>query len=428
MIQKIAIFWFRKDLRLTDNVGLHIALKSKFPVLPLYIFNIHTLEGLPKNDARVSFVYDTCKTIYGTLQAKGGSLYCRKGNPLEVFKELTKKFDVAEVYSNKDYEPYSLQRDTEVQFFLESEGIVFKQYKDYVLFEENEILKNDKTPYTVYTPYKNKWHDKLSDNDLFDYNVDSWSNYLPSNFQFPSLQELGFIHSEIHVRPYSLKNISSYEDTRNIPSVDGTTNLGPHLSLGTVSIRQIVRKARKHQVFVDELVWREFFKQILFHFPHVVGGNFKKNYAIGWRNNEREFEKWRQGITGYPLVDAGMRELNATGYMHNRVRMVTASFLCKHLLIDWTWGEAYFAEKLLDYDLASNNGNWQWVAGTGCDAAPYFRIFNPETQIKKFDSESKYVRKWIPELDSSSYPKPMVEHSFARERAISTYKKGILKK
>ncbi|MGA9637010.1 cryptochrome/photolyase family protein [Flavobacterium sp.] len=428
--QKVTVFWFRRDLRLEDNVGLFHALQSSFPVIPLFIFDDAILENLPKNDARVGFIYDTLAQINSELNAIGSSLLVKKGTTSRVWAQLIIEFDVQEVYSNKDYEPYAIQRDQTIATLLRNNGISFYWHKDQVIFEENEITKADGLPYTVYTPYKNKWLEKFRMQcPLLEYNTaEYYSNFHKSDFVLPSIQDIGFEENSIKVKPNNLTQIKTYHETRDFPALDTTSYLSPHLRFGTVSIRKLVNWSSKtNAVFLSELIWREFFMQILFHFPKVVTHNFKSSYdGIQWRNNEAEFERWCSGNTGYPMVDAGMRELNATGYMHNRVRMVVASFLCKHLLISWQWGEAYFAQKLLDYDLSANVGNWQWAAGTGCDAAPYFRVFNPEIQLKKFDEKEIYIRKWIPEFDLG-YEVPMVEHAFARDRAITTYKAGIVK-
>lgn len=424
--QKISLFWFRRDLRLNDNHGLHEALNGSFPVLPIFIFDDNILDELPKDDARLTFIYDTLSSINDTLKSHSSGLLCLKGKPIEVWKTLVNQYDIQEVYTNEDYEPYAIQRDQHVASLLKDSNIPFYAFKDQVIFEKDEVVKLDGKPYTVYTPYKNKWLEKFHDGLLKDYKVDSWQNYFKFQCDFPSLFDIGFQRSSIAVLPYDLSVADDYEDTRNFPAIIGTSALSPHLRFGTVSVREIVAKVKANSTFLSELIWREFFMQILFHFPDVVQHNFKRKYdGIQWRNNEEEFEKWKRGETGYPIVDAGMRELNETGYMHNRVRMITAGFLCKHLLIDWRWGEAYFAEKLLDYELSANNGNWQWSAGTGCDAAPYFRIFNPIEQIKKFDPDLKYIRKWVTDLDELTYPLPIVEHKFARERALKVYKVGL---
>jgi deoxyribodipyrimidine photo-lyase len=426
----VTIFWFRRDLRLEDNVGLFQALQSQYPVIPLFIFDEAILDSLPKNDARVSFIHDSLSKINVQLQEIGSSLLVKKGKTHEVWKQLIQEFDVKEVFFNKDYEPYAIQRDLVVCEVLEANKTIPFSFKDQVIFEEKEITKADGLPYTVYTPYKNKWLEKYkSMAPVPEYDAtEKFSNFYKNNFTFPTLEQIGFEKSSIKVIPHNLKNVATYHETRDFPALNTTTYLSPHLRFGTVSIRKLVNWAvRKNDVFLSELIWREFFMQILFSFPKVITHNFKSAYdGIQWRNNEDDFKRWCSGTTGYPMVDAGMRELNQTGYMHNRVRMVVASFLCKHLLINWQWGEGYFAEKLLDYELASNVGNWQWAAGTGCDAAPYFRVFNPEIQLQKFDEKGIYIRKWIPEFDLG-YGKPMVEHAFARDRAIATYKAGILK-
>lgn len=428
--QQIAIFWYRRDLRLEDNVGLFHALDSKFPIIPLFIFDEDILDKLPKNDARVGFIHESLSKINAKLEELGSSLLVKKGKTNAVWQELIQEFDVKEVFFNKDYEPYAIQRDLAICELLESNKTNSFSYKDQVIFEETEITKADGLPYTVYTPYKNKWLEKYKTiAPIPEYvTTDKFANFQKSNFAFPTLDQIGFEESSIKVISHNLKNVSNYHETRDFPALDSTTHLSPHLRFGTVSIRKLVNWAvRKNDVFLSELIWREFFMQILFSFPKVVTHNFKSAYdGIQWLNNEDDFKRWCTGTTGYPMVDAGMRELNETGYMHNRVRMVVASFLCKHLLIQWQWGEAYFAEKLLDFELSANVGNWQWAAGTGCDAAPYFRVFNPEIQLKKFDEKGIYIRKWISEFDLG-YGEPMIDHAFARDRAIATYKAGILK-
>jgi deoxyribodipyrimidine photo-lyase len=425
---EISVFWFRRDLRLEDNTGLIEAVKKGLPVLPLFIFDSEITDSLPRNDARISFIYSCLEKINDALKATGSSLLIEKGNSKQVWKRLLTSYNIKNVFFNKDYEPYAIARDNELSKLLEPYNIATYGYKDQVIFEENEILKADGKPYTVYTPYKNKW---LQAFEVMPPNAMAGTNLNPDSFfkfeaPFPTLKSIGFLMSDQKVLPYTLDNLSNYEANRDYPSVHGTSSLSPHLRFGTLSIRALVNKAKNiNAVFLSELIWREFFMQILFHFPEVVTNNFRRKYdGIAWRNNPAEFKRWCDGNTGYPLVDAGMRELNKTGYMHNRVRMVTASFLCKHLLIDWKLGEAYFAEKLLDYELSSNNGNWQWAAGTGCDAAPYFRVFNPTLQLKKFDKDVKYTRKWIPEFDFG-YAEPMVDHAFARERCLRIYKEGI---
>jgi len=428
--QEISIFWFRRDLRLEDNAGLFFALQSKYLVIPIFIFDEDILEKLPKNDARVGFIHESLTKINIQLQEIGSSLLVKNGKTQDVWQDLLQEFDVKKVFFNKDYEPYAIQRDLVICELLAQNKIDHFSFKDHVIFEEKEITKADGLPYTVYTPYKNKWLERyrtLAPVPEFT-TTDFFTNFQKSDFSFPTLVQIGFEENSIKVIPHNLKNVSNYHEKRDFPALDSTTHLSPHLRFGTVSIRKLVNWAfHKNDVFLSELIWREFFMQILFSFPKVVTNNFKSAYdGIQWQNNEGDFKRWCSGTTGYPMVDAGMRELNETGYMHNRVRMVVASFLCKHLLIQWQWGEAYFAEKLLDFELSANVGNWQWAAGTGCDAAPYFRVFNPEIQLKKFDEKGIYIRKWIPEFDLG-YGEPMLEHAFARDRAIATYKAGILK-
>ena len=422
---KVSIFWFRRDLRLEDNTALFMAISKNKNVLPLFIFDDDILDELPKNDARVNFIYKSLKIIHQHLNKSGSSLFVTKGKIEDVWGKIISSFSIDSVYINKDYEPYAIKRDQKIEELLLKNGIKIHTYKDQVLFEEDEVLKEDGKPYTVFTPYKNKWLKQFKQPPSAP--KLTFDNFHKKKYPFPELKNLGFEPSSIIVRDFNIENASNYAQTRNFPSLDSTSYLSPHLRFGTVSIRQIINSLdRNDDIFLSELIWREFFMQILYHFPEVVTNNFRSKYdGITWRNNDTEFKRWCQGETGYPLVDAGMKQLNETGYMHNRVRMVTASFLCKHLLIDWRKGESYFAEKLLDYELSSNNGNWQWVAGTGCDAAPYFRIFNPIEQLKKFDSKELYVNKWLPNYGTSNYPKQMVDHKFARIRALETYKAGI---
>ena len=433
--QKVAIFWFRRDLRLEDNVGFTAALQSGLAVLPIFIFDKEILDKLPEEDARVSFIYNTLQGLRTRLEKENKrSLGLYYGTPKEVFKELSATYKIHSVYTNRDYEPYAQTRDTQIAAQLEEQGIAFHTYKDQVIFEKDEIVKKDGLPYVVYTPFKNKWKEQFrSDTMLASHNSEQYLGAIIESSNLPNvtLEQMGFTPSRIVVPEYLATPalIEGYEDTRNFPAIkNGTSKLGPHLRFGTVSIRTMVKKAiaQKNEVFWSELIWREFFMQILWHFPHTKDKAFKPKYdRIEWRNNEQEFEKWKTGQTGYALVDAGMRELNTTGFMHNRVRMLVASFLCKHLLIDWRWGEAYFAEKLLDYDMSANEGNWQWAAGSGVDAAPYFRIFNPITQIQKFDKQLEYIKKWVPELQELTYPAMMVDHKIARERCLKTYKEAL---
>ena len=433
MSQQVSIFWFRRDLRLDDNIGFLEALKGEHLVLPIFIFDKNILEELPEDDARVTFIFENLQKMRDQLQEEyNSSLAMFYGSPDEIFKSLVKDYTIKKVYTNRDYEPYAKTRDEEIKKFLNENDIAFETFKDQVIFEMDEVLKNDGDPYVVYTPYKNKWMEAFDESKLKIHYTSQFMDNLIHNSRLPnlSLSDIGFKKSSIEVPEYTVTPtlIQNYEDTRNFPAKEGTSRLGPHLRFGTVSVRKMVKKAiaEKNETFWSELIWREFFMQILYHYPHTVDKAFKPKYdKIKWRNNEEEFEKWKSGKTGFPLVDAGMRQLNKTGYMHNRVRMLVASFLCKHLLIDWRWGEAYFAEKLLDYEMSSNVGNWQWAAGSGVDAAPYFRIFNPTTQIDKFDKNKEYIKEWIEEYDTDKYPEKMVDHKEARERCLEVYKAAV---
>ncbi|MBT8211393.1 MAG: DNA photolyase family protein [Eudoraea sp.] len=434
MTDGLSIFWFRRDLRLEDNAGLFAALESGCPVLPIFIFDPEILGSLPEDDARVSFIHQKLQHMREKLSRDyQRSLAIYHGNPVSVFKNLIASHQIKAVYTNEDYEPYARNRDKKIDDLLSSQNINFYTFKDQVVFAKNEITKDDGNPYVVYTPFMRKWKSNLNPaKHLNQFDCRNLFHKLADLTDLPnlSLQDLGFIHSKILVPDYhiALSLLDKYGETRDYPALSGTSRLGPHLRFGTISIRQLVKKglASKDETFLNELIWREFFMQILWHFPRTVHESFKKKYdGIVWRNNEEEFDKWKTGQTGYALVDAGMRELNTTGYMHNRVRMLVASFLCKHLLIDWRWGEAYFAEKLLDFELSSNVGNWQWASGSGVDAAPYFRIFNPMTQIEKFDKQRVYIKKWVPELGTSDYPEKMVDHKVARERCLMVYKAAL---
>ena len=426
-----AIFWFRRDLRLEDNHGLFEVFKNYKNVLPIFIFDPEILEKLPKDDARVNFIYNQLKDLNDSLDTnqKINTYYDR---PSQVFNQLISEFPIEAVYTNHDYEPYAIARDNTVSDILSQKNIAFKSFKDQVIFERNEVTKDDGLPYKVYTPYSKKWLCTFTEKHIEAYPSENLLKHLSKMDlnQWVPLDAMGFTKSKLKIAPFKMdpQLIHLYEEKRNTPSVAGTSRLGPHLRFGTVSIRKVVKEALKSSniTFLKELIWREFFMQILWHFPHTVTKSFKPQYeAIQWRNNKEEFAKWCQGETGYPLVDAGMRELNRTGFMHNRVRMLVGSFLCKHLLIDWRWGEAYFAQKLHDFELSSNVSNWQWVAGCGVDAAPYFRIFNPTTQITKFDKDHHYIKKWVPEYQELNYVKPIVDHKFARERCLEAYKSAL---
>ena len=425
-MEELNIFWFRRDLRLEDNTALINALNSELPVQPIFIFDSNIIDELNKNDPRINFIHNQLSKLNNRLKQVNSSIQTLKGDTLTVWAKLLRNHNIKKVFFNRDYEPYANERDSEIKALLTQHKIECLDFKDHVIFERNEITKADGKPYIVFTPFKRRWMEKFN-SSIIPIQKHLPNNFKKSNFALPSLKELGFKKSIIQTPPFELNHVSEYEQTRNFPSLDKTSKIGPHLRFGTVSIRTIVNLVKDlSEVYLSELIWREFFMQIIHHFPQVVTQNFRRKYdQIKWRNNELEFEKWCTGNTGYPIVDAGMNELNSTGFMHNRVRMITASFLCKHLLIDWRWGEAYFASKLMDYELASNNGNWQWCAGTGCDASPYFRIFNPYEQTKKFDKNLIYINKWVPNLNSFNYPQPVVEHTFARKRALETYKIGL---
>lgn len=438
---EVTFFWFRRDLRLEDNVGLYHALSSGLPVIPIFIFDENIISELKEGsdltlDKRLVFIHRQLAEINNKIQDFGSTLLTFYGNPLDVWTEILNKYEVKSVFTNHDYEPYALERDAQIQQLLTSKGIHFKTFKDQVFFEKEEVVKSDGKPYTVFTPYSRKWKEHFSQTEFEFYNSEK---LLDSLFKLPPqdiipLNKMGFQEGSDLTFPslnVSSSTIENYQQNRDFPYLEtSTSKLGVHLRFGTISIRKAISIAleNKSEIFLNELIWREFYMMILWHFPHVVKSSFKPQYDhIEWENNEAKFEKWKVGKTGYPIVDAGMRELNATGYMHNRVRMITASFLIKHLLIDWRWGEAYFARKLLDFELSSNNGGWQWAASSGCDAAPYFRVFNPTLQMQKFDNQGLYIKKWVKEIDSLDYPKPIVVHEVARKRVLEVYQQGLNK-
>ncbi len=432
-MEKISIFWFRRDLRLEDNTGLFYALQQESNVLPLFIFDRNILDDLEdKTDARVSFIYDQIEKLKQKLEEKGSTLLVKYGKPEEAFEQIFEDYEISSIYTNRDYEPYAKKRDLAIENLANENETSFLTFKDQVIFEPGEILNGSGEFYKVFTPFSKVWLQKFEETSIEPLTNFQWKNLLPTDPEkLISLSDMGFESSEIKI-PSSNPDeeiIRHYDETRNFPAVNGTSRLGVHLRFGTISIRKLAIKASElNKTYLNELIWREFYMMILAFNPQVVDKAFKPAYDhIPWRNNEEEFEAWCAGKTGYPIVDAGMRELNQAGYMHNRVRMIVASFLTKHLLIDWRWGEAYFAKKLLDYDLSANNGGWQWAAGTGTDAQPYFRIFNPESQTEKFDKELKYIKKWVPEFGTEKYPKPIVDHKFARQRALDTYKKALNK-
>lgn len=430
--ETVNIFWFRRDLRLFDNAGLTAALQSKNPIVPIFIFDKTILDRLDeKKDARVQFIHQELTQIKEDLQKKGSDIDIRYGKPLDIWKELIKDYTVEEVFTNRDYEPYARQRDEKVQKLLSDENISWHDFKDQVIFDRDEVVKDDGEPYVVFTPFGKKWMETLSQDDLKSFETEKFRKnfYSFEVKEFQSLKSMGFKSFDFTYpdRKVDKNLISKYGENRDFPAKDATSHLSLHLRFGTVSIRQLTQIAKElSPVWLNELIWRNFYQIIIWHFPDRIENAFKAKYDnIPWRDDEKSFKAWCEGKTGYPIVDAGMRQLNETGFMHNRLRMVTASFLTKHLLIDWRWGEAYFAQKLLDFELASNNGGWQWAAGTGCDAAPYFRVFSPDLQTKKFDPKLEFIRKWVPEMDLFEYPQPIVEHKAARKRAIDTYKKAL---
>ncbi|MFC0877035.1 cryptochrome/photolyase family protein [Saccharicrinis sp. FJH2] len=428
--RNIAIFWFRRDLRLHDNHGLFKALRSGLPVLPLFIFDTDILEK-PDNrsDRRVAFIHEKITELKAKLNEAGSDLIVKHGKPVEIYRELFREYNIRSVWFNRDYEPDAIQRDKDVKELAKNNGAEVFSFKDQVIFEKQEVVKDDDAPYTVFTPYSKKWLSNLTDTNLESFpcedHTDSFLKIEPT--PLPCLHDIGFEETDHLVLPAHIDEdiIGGYDKTRDFPAQDGTSRVSVHLRFGTISIRELARTAlRLNKTYLNELIWREFYMMILWHFPYVVDGAFKPAYNhIPWRNNEKEFEAWCNGKTGYPIVDAAMNQINRTGYMHNRARMIVASFLTKHLLIDWRWGEAYFAEKLTDYELSSNNGGWQWAAGTGCDAAPYFRIFNPESQTKKFDPDGKYIEQWLG--DDIHMVQPIMEHKLARERALRVYKETL---
>lgn len=432
-MKKISIFWFRRDLRLEDNTGLYYALQQESNVLPLFIFDKNILDDLEdKKDARVDFIYHEIEKIKEDLEKKGSTLLVKYGTPEKVYQEIFKEFQVESIYTNRDYEPYAKKRDKAIEKMAKENGTTFLTFKDQVIFEPGEILNGSGEYYKVFTPFSKVWLQKFANTKIEALSYFHWKNLFETKPEkLISLKEMGFESSDIKI-PSSNPDediIKHYGKTRNFPAQNGTSRLGIHLRFGTISIRKLALLAKDlNDTFLNELIWREFYMMILDYNPQVVDQSFKSAYdQILWRNNEKEFEAWCEGKTGYPIVDAGMRQLNEIGYMHNRVRMIVASFLTKHLLIDWRWGEAYFAKKLLDYDLSANNGGWQWAAGTGTDAQPYFRVFNPESQTEKFDKDLKYIKKWVPEFGTEKYPNPIVDHKFARERALDAYKKALNK-
>ncbi|MFN8439087.1 MAG: deoxyribodipyrimidine photo-lyase [Cytophagales bacterium] len=431
-MNKISIFWFRRDLRLQDNIGIYEALKNSDTVIPVFIFDTEILQHLPQTDSRVNFIYNALQKLDQHIDAEVSKLNVYYGKPHELWPQIIKEHQPNSVFCNHDYEPNAISRDLEIENICSNAGVQFVTYKDQCIFEKNQVVKDDGKPYTVFTPYSKKWLAALQQHPIETVDSENYKHKFnkPSQNKLRPITDYGFSKINLPELKDTVTDtiLKNYAENRDFPAISGTSRLGVHLRFGTISIRQLALKALQANspIYLNELIWRDFYMMILWHFPQVVKKSFKPQYEqIAWRNDPQEFEKWCNGNTGYPIIDAGMRELNTTGYMHNRVRMIVASFLTKHLLIDWRWGEAYFAQKLLDYDLAANNGGWQWAAGSGCDAAPYFRVFNPSLQTQKFDPKLEYIRKWVPEWQTFNYTKPIVDHDFARKRALEVYKKGL---
>ncbi len=431
----LAIFWHRRDLRIEDNAALYKALKGEINVQPIFIFDKTILDKLPADDQRVLFIHTEIERLKDEYKSLGADLKVFYGSPKMAFSQLIEDeaLHIKQVFTNRDYEPYAKERDQEIYELLNKSQIEFFGAKDHVIFEKDEVLKDDGTPYRVFTPYSRKWKSKLTDSHIKPYPTKEYASKLAQVTEFSkliSLEEMGFRSAktqDIPDREIPETIVKTYNETRDFPAKKGTTRLSLHLRFGTLSVRRLVSATKNlNETYLNEIIWRDFYQMIIHHFPHSAEDSFRKEYdQIPWENDEQLFKAWKAGKTGYPMVDAGMRELNKTGFMHNRVRMIVASFLTKHLLIDWRWGETYFAEKLLDYELASNIGGWQWAASSGVDAQPYFRIFNPESQLKKFDKDEQYVRRWIPEYGTNKYPAPIVEHKAAREKAIRVFKETL---
>ena len=465
MQTRASLVWFRRDLRLDDHAALYHALKVSDAVYCAFVFDRTILDPLPRADRRVAFILESVRELDAALRAKGGVLLCLTGDPRDEIPRLASRLGVQTVWTNRDYEPAVIARDAQVAERLAAQGIGFETAKDQVIFEQDEVLTADGRPFSVFTPYQRAWRKRLTPFYLRPYPVQRYLDRLArtDGDSLPTLAALGFdtvdvsrlqpgmSGAETLLADFSHR-IDRYHEARDYPAVKGPSYLSVHLRFGTVSIRQLAGFAEHlgnagADTWLNELIWRDFYQQILWHHPRVVDHAFKPVFdALVFENRQDWFAAWCEGRTGYPLVDAAMRQLNQSGYMHNRLRMVTASFLVKDLLIDWRWGERYFAEKLIDYDLAANNGGWQWAAGTGCDAQPYFRIFNPVSQSEKFDPKGAFIRRYVPELADlpdraihapwqaspielsaagirlgDHYPAPLVDHAIQRERALAMF-------
>lgn len=471
---KNSLVWLRRDLRLHDHHALYQACKESENVHLTFVFDDNILKYLPKEDMRLTFIHDSLVEMEEELKKYEASINILAGNPIEEIPKLCKKLNIEQVYTNRDYEPYATARDQRVKKALEEMGIIFCDYKDTVFFEKGEIKTKTDAPYKVFTPYKNKWYEKFVEinETLSDYKPNlkklaendnknsitrkDWHKALGFTVMPPTLKA-GTKEAKKRMKTFE-KNIELYDEARDFPAMDKTSNISPYIRHGNISVRDLLRKGMSgksngHRIWTSEVIWREFYQQILAEFPHVKKGAFKQEYDdIKWIGGKKEFDAWKEGRTGYPLVDAAMRCLNETGMMHNRLRMVVASFLCKTLLVNWKKGEAYFAEKLLDFDLAANNGGWQWSASSGTDAQPYFRIFNPYSQSEKFDKDGIFIKKWCPELAGFSakkihnpsladmleqteagctigvdYPFPVVDYKQKRAQALEMYKSALKK-
>jgi len=433
---KITLFWHRRDLRFQDNAGLAAALQSGHPVLPLFIYDQTILEKLPKNDARLTFIFDQVERLAHEAHEAGGGLLARYGRTPAVLKQLLQDYEVAAVYTNEDYEPYATERDAAIEKLLAAQGVEFKAFKDQVIFAKNEVLTKNGKPSKVFGAYSKAWQAKVTPEDFKPhpsqqlFKKENLASPNKGDAQRPTLASLGFERHEQWTPPAHLPPtgvVKNYDKVRDLPAEKrGTTRMSVHLRFGTVSIRQLMHQAQElNNKLLNEMIWRDFFMMLLWHFPNTATEAYDpKMRHLPYRDDEAQYQAWCEGRTGYPLVDAGMRQLNATGYLHNRARIAVAGFLVKQLFIDWRLGEHYFSEKLLDYDMSNNVGNWQWMAGTGAVAAPWFRVYSPESQQKQYDPEYAYVKQWVPEFGTDQYPAPIVDHKFGRERAIDLIRKG----
>lgn len=430
-VQPINVVWLRRNLRIEDNPIIQKAAKDDLPILLLFIFDKNILSKLAKDDARVDFIHRTLEKLRTQLQSYKASILCVHGFPDEIIRKLIKSVRINAIFHAEDFEPAAKLRDDKIKEIAQESGIAVYTALDHVIFHPSSVLNKQGRPYLVYTPYYRAWKEKFVQN--LDFLCQQKSNEfqgIEADFDIPTLKEIGFAPTPIALPQATVDRtlMETYKERRDFPAQDAASRLGLHLRFGTISPLQLALEAAKttDDTFLKQLIWREFFIQIMYHFPESMNAAFKPAYRnMPWRFDEGQFDRWKAGQTGIPIVDAGMRELIATGTMHNRVRMIAASWLTKNLLIDWRLGERYFAEKLLDFELASNVGNWQWVAGTGVDAAPYFRIFNPHSQAKKFDPQGAYIRKWVPEFDSLTYTAPMIDYKASRERCLAFYKEHV---